>query len=1448
MNKKSLSRWLLTILMMLLLLAVMSATVLAETTNVYVDPVNGDDANSGSLGEEVKTIERALELAPTNAASIICLREGDYSITTYITHQNLTITAYDDGNGNYDNVTIYPDYDSTLTAPNQIWTTEWIFAADSLASKLGLTLSHLNLSGDNLTTGEPEDGSAVTGMYTYSADGAGSYVTLEDCTISDMQVAVLDKYSDYLTVSILNCDIEAFYPVRTDNTPYLLIYDSTIQMSSTDLSGDVIYLNGTPTVDIQGNTIIGNNGNGTGIYEDVRNGTISNNTFLDLDTALELSEIGNLTVSGNYVETTNNGFDLETYYYNPASITVSDNTIINKTLENHYQTGIKLYLNDDTGGSTFNVYGNEIVNFAYGFYYDGDDYYSDLINLNLSNAGSGNKFRGNILNMYIESLRSTSQVDMCQTDWGTTDRQEIFDRIYFRDIYPASDGSTAAATHEEAFIFDDTFSTIARDVVYVDDDFSSSTPGFGVSCFNNISEAKSMVRSGGIVNVAEGLYDEQVSIFHPVTIQGIGENAVIKNTADTNKPIMLVSAPNTTISGMNFQEGTYGLSIGDFDYCRNYLNSSFNFTYYDSMADNTTVYNNYFGNQSYTSINIDYQNYPATLDGLTVEGNIFNSDTSYTYNALVSRSDFVIDSPTIKDNQIEYNYMNGFRFRFAGDALIQGNDIVIDGDFLYPYENKGGFIIYPEGNCLITGNTFELADGVDYASSANDSVGFRYDVDTIPAELITADFYNNNFSGFDYALYFYAYGIDLQEGTIDVTVGGSNENYNDLSNNTYGVVSQYKPVAIDASCNVWGVADEDIPGMILDFNDESYYGIINYLPSAVLTSDDPELSDLQASPVSLVPSFDPEVHEYMASAANEVTAVTITPSADAGTIYVNDTEAASASSVEIPLAVGDNTVSIEVYAEDGITNMTYTIVINRAISVPEPDATLSGLSASGITLTPEFDSATTSYSANVSNNVSSTTITAEPSEPLSDVSINDTEGTSKEVILAVGDNTVSIEVYAEDGITNMTYTIVINRAASTSTGSSGSSYTPPVIDVTTQTTDDSTTTSTEISVTTSSSGVAEASISTAMVDALLDEADAEDGTSKEDIIEVSVNTPADTSTIEVNIPQAELEKIAENSDAGFGIASPLISITFDGKAIETISAAAAGGNVTVSAGIIDNSRLSEQDQAKVADRPVYDLGVKNGDVQVSHFGGGHATVRIPYTLKQGENPNAVVIYYLGNDGSLKTVRGHFDATAGVVVFKTPHFSNFVIGHNPVVFNDVKTDVWYKDAVDFIAARGITTGTGDDSYSPEMQLTRGQFMVLLMNAYQIEPASGSDDQTGNFADAGNTYYTGYLAAAKTLGIANGVGNNMFAPEKAITRQEMFVLLYNALKLIDELPPAANDRQLAVFNDAGLVASWANEAMSSLVQSGIVSGSNNMLSPAETTTRAQMAQVLYNLLSK
>lgn len=78
--------------------------------------------------------------------------------------------------------------------------------------------------------------------------------------------------------------------------------------------------------------------------------------------------------------------------------------------------------------------------------------------------------------------------------------------------------------------------------------------------------------------------------------------------------------------------------------------------------------------------------------------------------------------------------------------------------------------------------------------------------------------------------------------------------------------------------------------------------------------------------------------------------------------------------------------------------------------------------------------------------------------------------------------------------------------------------------------------------------------------------------------------------------------------------------------------------------------------------------------------------------------------------------------------------------------------------------------------------------------------------------------------------------------------MFTLLYNALKVIGQLPQGDSARTLDRFSDAGQIDLWAKEAMALLVKAGAIEGNAGRLNPTSTTTRAEMAQLLYKLLAK
>ena len=379
--------------------------------------------------------------------------------------------------------------------------------------------------------------------------------------------------------------------------------------------------------------------------------------------------------------------------------------------------------------------------------------------------------------------------------------------------------------------------------------------------------------------------------------------------------------------------------------------------------------------------------------------------------------------------------------------------------------------------------------------------------------------------------------------------------------------------------------------------------------------------------------------------------------------------------------------------------------------------------------------------------------------------------------------------------------------------------------------------------TTSAAGKTSASVSSDIMATLVDNAKQIESLGKTSVVQINVEESPSATSVELKIGEADLKALASGTDADVSVSTSVATVTFDKKTVDTLSSAAKG-DFTIGISSVESDSLDEAVKAAVGDRPVFSFSVKSGNTKISDFGKGNATVSIPYSLRSGEEPEAVVVYYIDASGNLQTVRGRYDASENAVVFVTSHFSNYMIGYNKISFADVSSGNWYADPVAFIAARGITNGVDGVNYGAGQSITRGQFLVMIMRAYGIEPLKNSSD---NFADAGDTYYTGYLAAAKKLGITDGIGSNLYAPESSISRQDAFTQACRVLNVLDESPEISKGKTISSFSDSGSVADYAEESLNTLIGAGIVSGSGGRLNPAGLCTRAEMAQIIYNLLS-
>ncbi|WCN37300.1 cadherin-like beta sandwich domain-containing protein [Aneurinibacillus uraniidurans] len=199
---------------------------------------------------------------------------------------------------------------------------------------------------------------------------------------------------------------------------------------------------------------------------------------------------------------------------------------------------------------------------------------------------------------------------------------------------------------------------------------------------------------------------------------------------------------------------------------------------------------------------------------------------------------------------------------------------------------------------------------------------------------------------------------------------------------------------------------------------------------ATVLSSNANLSTLTLSAGILTPNFDSSTTTYTASVGNSTSNITVTPTVanPTATVKVNGaTVTSGSSSGSIPLNEGSNTIMLVVTAQDGTTK-TYQVTVTRSLN-----ANLSTLTLSAGTLTPNFDSSTTTYTASVGDSISSITVTPIVADPTATVKVNGATvmsgSSSGSIPLNVGLNTITAVVTAQDGTTK-TYKVTVSKVQS----------------------------------------------------------------------------------------------------------------------------------------------------------------------------------------------------------------------------------------------------------------------------------------------------------------------------------------------------------------------------------------------------------------------------------
>ena len=598
---------------------------------------------------------------------------------------------------------------------------------------------------------------------------------------------------------------------------------------------------------------------------------------------------------------------------------------------------------------------------------------------------------------------------------------------------------------------------------------------------------------------------------------------------------------------------------------------------------------------------------------------------------------------------------------------------------------------------------------------------------------------------------------------------------------------------------------------------------------AAFVGTDATLKSLSLSSGTLTPAFDPATTSYTANVGNSVTNVTITATA-------NDTKANVAGNGTKTLVEGVNTFTVTVTAENGST-ASYTVTITRAGAAASTDATLKSLFLSSGTLAPAFDQATTSYTANVDNSVSNVTITA----TANDTKANVAGAGVKTLNVGDNPFTVTVTA-EDGTPKSYTITITRAAAATTGGSSGTSRHyiittlEPPkpdnpvlaVIELPVTVGNGTATGAADDGRT--ASALAEAGRDAkAKTNGIAVQYDAKTSLTYDGFSIVIQRATLD------RLIDAKVKYVTLNTgivDMTFDLAA-LQEIQKQATGDITLTAAretGLAGDALAAVGFRPAYRLS-----------VGYTGADGKAATVQSFGAGRAAVGLAYKPAAAEQTGSLyLVFSADGKGAEWLYQSSYDKNSGNVIGDLGHFSVYGVGYKTApAFTDT-VNHWAKADIDFVVSRGLFSGTSETTFSPDSTITRGMFVTALGRLAGIDPAGYPS--SSRFTDVPATaYYAPFVEWAASKGIVSGTGEGSFSPDAAITREQMALIMRQyADKLGYTLPVAREAVTFTDENQiTGNMKDAVRAIQQAGIMSG---KGNNRFGPKDAATRAEAAVVL------
>ncbi|GIP26320.1 hypothetical protein J23TS9_14500 [Paenibacillus sp. J23TS9] len=210
-----------------------------------------------------------------------------------------------------------------------------------------------------------------------------------------------------------------------------------------------------------------------------------------------------------------------------------------------------------------------------------------------------------------------------------------------------------------------------------------------------------------------------------------------------------------------------------------------------------------------------------------------------------------------------------------------------------------------------------------------------------------------------------------------------------------------------------------------------------------------------------------------------------------------------------------------------------------------------------------------------------------------------------------------------------------------------------------------------------------------------------------------------------------------------------------------------------------------------------------------------------------------------------------DWEKGTVSGATDHFTKFAViatpikaveqqpqveGESGVHFTDIHGH-WAEKSIQQLAGKGALSGYSDGTFKPDKPITRAEFAAILVRTLKLPQKEGKV-----FDDTAHHWASQTISTAYAYGIIQGYDQHTFAPNELITREQIAMMIVNALQL-------ENEEASHIFADQGTISTWAQKAVAATVEQGVITGyPNNTVKPKAHATRAEVATIISRAIEK